>query len=220
MPEFVPRTELGESPTLVDYKSLLAKAKKELPEPTSSGERWETPVADIMSEGRTTVIRNWPEIVQKLRREPAHIVTYLLRELGTAGGVEGDRVVFQGNLPAKNIQERFATYVRTYVTCSECGRPDTRLDKQDRTTMLKCEACGAHHPIVVRKARAPVVEKPTLKEGQVYDMMIQDISQRGDGVAKMFGFTIFVPGGRKGNQHKILIEKISGGVAFGRIQPS
>lgn len=204
---------------LPDYRSLLAKAKKELPEPTSSGERWETPQADVMTEGRTTVIRNWPAIVEKVRRENAHLLTYLLRELGTAGAQEGERVVFQGNVPTKNIQERLNTYVQTYVICSECGRPDTHLDRQERTTLLKCEACGAHKPIVARRARPIVQEKPSLKEGTVYDLTIEDISQRGDGVARMFGLTIFVPGGRKGAQHKVYIEKISGGVAFGRIQP-
>jgi translation initiation factor 2 subunit 2 len=202
-----------------DYRSLLGKAKRELPEPTSSGERWETPQADVMAEGRSTVIRNWTEIVERVRRDPQHLLKYLLSEFGTAGDIEGDRVLFQGSLPTKAIQERLDAYVRTYVTCSECGRPDTHLDRQERTTLLKCEACGAHKPIVVRKARAPVVEKPTIKEGQVYDLTVEDVSQRGDGVAKMYGFTIFVPGGKRGGQHKVLIEKISGSVAFGRIQP-
>lgn len=202
-----------------DYKSLLGRAKKELPEPTSSGERWETPQADVMTEGRQTVIRNWPHIIERVRRDPQHLATYLLRELGTAGGLEGDRMVFQGNLATKAIQERLDHYVRTYVICSECGRPDTHLDRQERTTLLKCEACGAHKPIVVRRVRPIVPEKPTLKEGQVYNLTIEDVSQRGDGVAKMYGFTIFVPGGKRGGQHKVLIEKISGGVAFGRMQP-
>lgn len=203
----------------VDYRSLLQRAKHELPEPTSSGERWETPVADVMTEGRATVIRNWPQIVEKVRRDPHHLLTYLLRELGTAGGLEGDRVAFQGNLSPKAIQDRIDSYVRTYVICSECGRPDTHLDKQERTTLLKCEACGAHKPIVVRKVRPVVPEKPTLKEGQVYDMTIEDVSQRGDGVAKMYGYTVFVPGGKRGQQLKVFVEKTSGGVAFGRIQP-
>ena len=202
-----------------DYKTLLAKAKQELPAPTSSGERWETPKADVMNEGRATVIRNWTTIIEKVRRDPQHLLTYLLRELGTAGDQEGDRVVFQGNLATKNIQERIDAYVRTYVTCGECGRPDTHLDKQERTTLLKCEACGAHKPIVTRKVRPIAPEKPTLKEATVYELGIEDISQRGDGVARLFGFTIFVPGGKKGAMYKVLIEKISGGVAFGRIQP-
>lgn len=202
-----------------DYRSLLAKAKKELPAPTGSGERWEPPKADVMEEGRMTVIRNWPSIVESVRRDPQHLVTYLLRELGTAGGIQGDRVVFQGNLSPKNIQERLDVYTQTYVVCSECGRPDTKLDKQERTTLLKCEACGAHKPIVRRRARAPVEQKPAVQENETYDVTIQDISQRGDGVVRMHGIVIYVPGGKKGQRCKVFIEKVSGTVAFGRIQP-
>jgi len=58
-----------------------------------------------------------------------------------------------------------------------------------------------------------------LKEGQVYTMTVEDVSQRGDGVARMYGFTVFIPGGRKGQQVRVLIEKTSGAVAFARIQP-
>ncbi len=225
---FIKSGEFGQVPdspymcpatTSFDYKSLLSRAKKELPEPKSSGERWETPQLDVMTEGRATVIRNWPAIVEKLRRDPQHLVTYLLRELGTAGGIEGERVTFQGNLIPRTIQERLESYVQTYVICSECGRPDTHLDKQERTTLLKCEACGAHKPIVTRRVRAAPQAKPTLEENKVYELNIDDISQRGDGVARHLGFTIFVPGGKKGQRYRILIEKTSGGVAFGRIQP-
>lgn len=204
----------------VDYRALLARAKKELPEPKSTGERWEVPTADAMSEGRTTVLRNWNEILQKVRREATHLLPYLLRELGTAGDVEGDRVVFQGSITAKNLQEKLKAYCATFVICSECGRPDTHLTKQERTTLLRCEACGAHHPVVTRKVRPVPVEKPTLKEGQVYDLMILEISKRGDGVAQLYGYNIFVPGTRKGDRVKVFIEKTSGSVAFGRVQPS
>lgn len=204
---------------LPDYKSLLARAKKELPEPTSTGERWEIPQVDIMNEGRTTVLRNFQEILEKVRREPDHLVTYLLRELGTAGEQDGTRVIFQGTLNPRIIQERLNVYCKMYVICSECGRPDTHFVKEERTTVLKCEACGAHKPIVAHRIKAPVKEEKGLKEGVVYDLMIQDVSQRGDGVAKAEGYTVFVPGGRKGQQLKVLIEKTSGSVAFGRIQP-
>jgi len=210
---------MAEGKALVDYRALLGKAKKELPAPTSSGERWETPRADVMEEGRFTIIRNWPTIVEKVRRDPEHLFTQLLRELGTAGTREQDRATFQGNIAPKKIQELLESYVQTYVICQECGRPDTHLDKQERTTLLKCEACGAHKPIVTRKVRAMAPVKPSLQEGQVYTVMVEDVSQRGDGVARMYGTTIFVPGGRKGTQYKVHIEKISGSVAFCRIVP-
>lgn len=201
------------------YAELLKKAKKELPEPTSSGERWEIPRVDLMTEGRSTVVRNFDEILQKVRREASHLTTFMLRELGTAGDYSNGRLTIQGTPQAKNVQDRLNEYCRTYVVCSECGRPDTHLEKDERTTILKCEACGAHKPIAARRARSAPKPEPMVKEGKVIDLLVQDVSQRGDGVAKMEGYTIFIPGGRKGAQVKVLIEKTSGSVAFGRIQP-
>lgn len=201
------------------YTDLLKRAKAELPQPTSSGERWEIPKVELMTEGRTTVIRNYEDVLQKVRREADHLTTYLLREIGTAGDYANGRLTFQGNLAPKTVQDRLNDYCRTYVICSECGRPDTHLEKDERTTVLKCEACGAHKPIQARRARAAPKPEPMVKEGKVIEVLVQDVSQRGDGVAKMEGYTIFVPGGRKGAQLKVLIEKISGNVAFAKIQP-
>jgi len=200
------------------YQELLKRAKKELPAPTSTGERWEIPKVDVMTEGRTTVIRNFDEVLQKVRREADHLTTFILREIGTAGDYENGRLVIQGTPQPKLVQEKLNDYCRTYVICSECGRPDTHLEKDERTTVLKCEACGAHKPIQARRARAAPKPEPLVQEGKILETYIQDVSQRGDGVAKMEGYTIFVPGGRKGAQVKILIEKISGNVAFAKIQ--
>jgi translation initiation factor 2 subunit 2 len=210
---------MAEAPAKKSYAELLQRAKKELPQPTSSGERWEIPKVDLMIEGRATVLRNFDEILQKLRRDADHVATYFLREIGTAGDYEGGRLTFQGNIAPKIVQERLNEYCRVYVICSECGRPDTHLEKDERTTVLKCEACGAHKPIVARRARTAPKPEPMIKEGKVVDLLVQDVSQRGDGVAKLEGYTIFIPGGRKGAQVKVLIEKTSGNVAFGRIQP-
>jgi translation initiation factor 2 subunit 2 len=210
---------MADSGASKSYLDLLKRAKQELPQPTSSGERWEIPKVDLMVEGRTTVLRNFDEILQKVRRESEHLTTFMLREIGTAGEAAGGRLTFQGNIAPKIVQERLNEYCRTYVICSECGRPDTHLSKDERTTVLKCEACGAHKPIQARRARTAPKPEPMVKEGKVVELIVQDVSQRGDGVGKMEGYTIFIPGGRKGAQLKVMIEKISGNVAFGRIQP-
>ncbi len=39
---------------------------------------------------------NFGEIADVLNRDPEHLLKFLLRELGTAGKVEGTRVIFQG----------------------------------------------------------------------------------------------------------------------------
>jgi translation initiation factor 2 subunit 2 len=202
-----------------DYSALLARAKKELPEVSESDARWELPEPDVIYEGRMTILRNIDQIVSAIRREEQHLVTFLLREFGTAGGKEGDRLIFQGNLPTKQIQERLQNYVNTYVLCSECHRPDTHLEKDERTVILKCEGCGARKPITVRRVKPVEQKKDAIEEGKVYEVFIQDISQRGDGVAKMDRFTIFVPKGRKGMRVRVLIEKISGNIGFAKIQP-
>ena len=40
-----------------------------------------------------------------------------------------------------------ANYVNAYIKCSQCSAPDTHFVKEDRTTLLKCQACGATRPV-------------------------------------------------------------------------
>ncbi|MEK6987289.1 MAG: translation initiation factor IF-2 subunit beta, partial [Candidatus Thermoplasmatota archaeon] len=70
------------------YEQLLARAKKALPDALSSGERFQVPAPDIVYEGKTTILRNFEDIVQAIRLNPDMVLTYLLRELGTAGTLE------------------------------------------------------------------------------------------------------------------------------------
>jgi translation initiation factor 2 subunit 2 len=134
-----------------DYESLLERAKKKLPHTLESHDRFQVPEPDVMIEGKTTVIRNFGDIVDVLRREPQHLLGYLLRELGTAGSMEGRRVVFKGKVTTAQVADRIKSYVDEYVLCSECNRPDTKIVKDDRVLILVCETCGAHRPVHVKK---------------------------------------------------------------------
>jgi translation initiation factor 2 subunit 2 len=199
-----------------DYKKLLQRARDKLPESKSSGERFQLPDLDLFYEGKTTIVRNFMDLVEKLRRDPQHLLAFLLREVGTAGNLDGRRAIFKKRMTEKELDRKIASYMDIYVTCSECQRPDTRLQKEGRTMLLKCDACGAHRPVKIMKtARAPEV-KP-LEEGKVYELMIEDVSRRGDGVAKVDKYIIYVPGTTKGVKAKVHIDKISGRTAFGRV---
>ncbi len=199
------------------YDQLLSRAKKALPDALSSGERFQVPAPDIVYEGKTSILRNFEDIVQAIRRDPDMVLTYLLRELGTAGTLEGRRVVFKSKITGLQVEERVKSYVEAYVLCQECGRPDTHLVKEDRIAMLECEACGARRPVKAVKKQAKV-EEAALVEGKVYEVMIQDIGKKGDGIAKLDKYVIYVPGTAKGSIVKVYIEKIAGTVAFGHIQ--
>ena len=50
-------------------------------------------------------------------------------------------------IPSLKVNEKIALYVKTYVICQECKKPDTELIKQDGFTFIHCLACGAKHSL-------------------------------------------------------------------------
>ncbi len=196
-----------------DYLANLERALRQIPEIKGSGERFVVPEPKLITEGKTTVLENFAVIADKLNREPAHIFKFLLRELGTAGKLDGSRAIFHGKFSSGVIAELINAYVQDYVTCSECGRPDTHLIKTERILTLRCDACGAHRPIAKRQA-AGIVKVEALVEGETYEVRIEAKGSKGDGIAKKGKYTIYVPGAAKGDTVRIRIKKITGNLAF------
>ncbi len=59
-------------------------------------------------------------------------------------------------------------------------------------------------------------DKP-VKEGETYDVEIIEVGSRGDGIAKIQNFVIFVPGTEKGQKVKIRITKVRSSSAVGEV---
>ena len=132
----------------LDYEKLLERAREGLEDVMQNAERFNPPVPEILHEGsKKTIIRNFSEIVDTLRRDENHLYKFLLQELGTAGSVNNRRLVLQGRVPERKINERIKSYINTFVVCQECNRPDTSFLRVGRTLNLHCEACGAKRPI-------------------------------------------------------------------------
>jgi len=199
-----------------EYEAYLDRAISQIPNIKTSDTRFVVPEPRVLSEGKTTVLENFRDIVDILDREPDHLLKFLLRELGTAGKMDGSRVIFQGRFTASMISNQINSYVQEYVICSECGRPDTHLVKSDRVLMLKCDACGAHRSVKKRRARVEIAPE-ALVEGETYEVRVDAVGSKGDGIAKKEKFTIFIPGGAKGEIVKIKIKKISGNLAFAEL---
>lgn len=53
-----------------------------------------------------------------------------------------------------------------------------------------------------RELTAPVAE------GQTYDVTIEDTAKKGDGIARIEGFVIFVPGTKVGDKVTIKVNKV------------
>jgi predicted RNA-binding protein with TRAM domain len=59
-------------------------------------------------------------------------------------------------------------------------------------------------------------DKP-VKEGETYDVEIIEVGSKGDGIAKIQNFVIFVPGVQKGQKVKIRITQVRSSSAVGEV---
>ncbi len=130
-----------------EYKELLERAKKEIPEISEYKGRFSPPKIKSFIEGNRTFILNLKEISDYLNRDLNHILKFLVKELATSFVLEGNRVILSGRHHSKKLEEKLQKYIKIYVICKECGSPDTRLEKRDGITYLKCMACQAEYPV-------------------------------------------------------------------------
>ena len=134
--------------TEFEYEKLLKKARKELPEQTTKKVRFEIPNVKGHIQGNRTVVSNFNQIANYLGRNPKHMLKYVLKELATPGEFKKTGVVIFGTrLPASRINEKIQQYADTFVLCKECGKPDTKLEKEGNIYYMKCQACGAKHSV-------------------------------------------------------------------------
>jgi len=199
-----------------DYLAMLDRAKDVLPETIVNHERFQLPELDIIQEGKITIVRNFLDVTDKLRRDPQHLLHFLLKELGTPGNLEGRRAVFKAKILPNKMRDRIQTYTDTFVICSECGLPDTKIEKEDRTLILTCEACGARRPIRIKRTNR-VEDRNQLRPGNIIELSINDVGKKGDGMGKYMGYLVIVPGTTRGNRTNVKITNISARTAFGTV---
>ncbi len=131
-----------------DFDKLIDKAYEELPENVKHHtSRFEVPAAVVTIAGSRTIIENLVDISDALNREPGHLLKFVLREVGSAGVLEGRRAILQGRFSPYLIANKIKKYIKDFVICPVCGSPDTKILKRGRFHFLKCEACGAETPI-------------------------------------------------------------------------
>jgi translation initiation factor 2 subunit 2 len=137
---------LDEKVAMEDYKKLLERARKNLPQ-VELRERFEIPKPIASSTGKQTVIKNFADIANYIRRDPKHFAKFLFKELALPGSIRNNELVLQGKVSSNIIEQRIDAYVKQFVICTECKKPDTSLKKEGNITVLKCEACGARRTI-------------------------------------------------------------------------
>lgn len=130
-----------------NYEELLNEAYTKIKPVESRVDRFEIPKAEGHIEGVKTIITNFKQICSYLRRDPEHVLKFVLKELASPGAIKGDRLIITRKISSSMINEKIKLYADTYVICKECKKPDTELKSQDRIHFLNCLACGAKKPI-------------------------------------------------------------------------
>lgn len=132
----------------MEYKELLKEAREGLPKSVFEKERFEIPKIMGHIQGNKTILSNFLQIADILGRKPEHLLKYILKELAAPGEIKKNGSVIIGTkISALRINEKVRQYTNEFVLCPECGKPDTKIEKEDKFTFLKCHACGARHPI-------------------------------------------------------------------------
>jgi translation initiation factor 2 subunit 2 len=204
----------------MNYDSALDRALDALPERSTEERRLRIPDPEGESDGAFTRLTNVKEIADALGRKPEHLHRAIQREFGTNGQFENGRARYNGSFSLADFENAIEEYVAEFVTCSECGLPDTRLVTEDGVEMLRCEACGAFRPVAkgrVRSASSQTQDREAVEEGGTYEVQITGTGRKGDGVAERGKYTIFVPGAQEGQTVRIRIENISGSLAFAKL---
>jgi translation initiation factor 2 subunit 2 len=75
------------------------------------------------------------------------VFKFFLRELATTGDLKGTEAIFVGKFRPDMLNNKVEKYIKEFVLCPQCGKPDTHLEKADAATLLICEACGAKESV-------------------------------------------------------------------------
>ncbi|MFB6217134.1 MAG: translation initiation factor IF-2 subunit beta [Candidatus Aenigmatarchaeota archaeon] len=130
----------------MNYEELLGRASDKSSSSQDS-ERFEPPEPEVTQEGNKTIIKNFSEVVDTLRRPKDHFLKFLSKELAAPGDLDGSRAVFQGKFSKRQVEEKLDSYMDEFVLCPACNKVDTELVEEERITKIKCEACGTKQAV-------------------------------------------------------------------------
>jgi translation initiation factor 2 subunit 2 len=130
-----------------NYEQMINDAFETIKPISHNGERFEIPKIEGHLEGTKTVLSNIPQIASYLRRDSDHFLRFLLKNLATSGSFRNSIAILQTKISSQKINEKIEDYVKEFVVCKECKKPDTELVKEKGFTFMHCLACGAKHPV-------------------------------------------------------------------------
>ncbi len=130
----------------MNYESLLDKAYEKI-KPVEECERFEVLKVKGHHEGTKTIITNFGQIVTCIRRNPDHLMKFLNKELASSSEIRGERLILSRKLSSNDINNKIEKYIKRFVLCHKCRKPDTELENVKGKVFLKCLACGERYEV-------------------------------------------------------------------------
>ncbi len=131
----------------MEYEKLLDNIYENLPKNQASAERFEMPKFEYFTEGNKTIIKNFKMSVDRIRRDYVMVSKYLSKELAVPVEMKEERLILQRKIVGDMLNKKLEEFVKKYVVCKECNRPDTHISEEHHIRFLVCEACGAKSTI-------------------------------------------------------------------------
>ncbi|NCO11237.1 translation initiation factor IF-2 subunit beta [Candidatus Pacearchaeota archaeon CG_4_9_14_0_2_um_filter_39_13] len=131
----------------MEYEKLLEKAYNEIKVVDTNSDRFEVPAVKGQVAGKNTIITNITEIASYIRRPLENLAKYLLKELAVSGKMDNSRLILNRRLSSTLVNEKVQLYVKEFVLCHECKKPDTEIISEKGIKFKHCLACGAKYPI-------------------------------------------------------------------------
>lgn len=130
------------------YLEWLDRGLSKVPK-TESRDRLNVPSVECISEKNKTIVQNLNQIAGLLNRDVKHLLKYMTLRLAAPYSEIGEgRYVFKGRILPKQLDTVIADYIKAYVECPVCKRPDTKLSREKRgIVQLVCLSCGAVSPV-------------------------------------------------------------------------
>ena len=127
----------------MNYDDLLERAEDKISKETNNDTRFKIPEPKIFVQGKNTMIKNFSDIADFLDRDEKHLLKFLSKQLAASGETSGKMASFLGKFRKEQIDKKIKLYLKEYVFCPVCGKPDTKLVKESGVIKMKCEACGS-----------------------------------------------------------------------------
>jgi len=126
---------------MTNYEEMLDEAYKTVVR-TEVAERFEVLKVKGHHAGVRTVVDNFGAIANHIRRETGHFSKALAKSLASSSEVAGERLTLSRKLSSKDINKKVEDYVKEFVLCKKCTKPDTELVEEKGKSFIHCLACG------------------------------------------------------------------------------